>query len=341
MQRRTRIDVFRQLLDKRLFAGRTFANINQPGKPIIPLNATDMASGEVFAFTAQRFNDICSDLAHLPLSVGVASSAAFPIVLSPMTLRYFSGGTCADAVPRDEWIVDDLTLPLSRYLNLDEYKEARYANALRHGPNAFRNIQYLHLIDGGVADNQGVKSLLRALTSPHDSRWLLNAINDGAVRNIVVIVVNARSEPPNEMDAGAAAPGIISMLKTVTSVPIDVATASLIANLKFTIESLMQDLNGVPLAKHPKSLGFRIRIYGIQIDFDQFHPDQNGLRDQVKAIGTTWTLSADQRDVVARAGTLLLRQDPCFNRFLADLKVTGVAVDARIAQVCAVVDVER
>ena len=99
------------------------------------LNATDMESGDVFAFTPQPFDDICSDLGAMPISVGVAASAAFPVALSPMSLRnYRTAMTLARAAPSAGWISADLTKLAPRYLDLEEYKRARYANALRNGP---------------------------------------------------------------------------------------------------------------------------------------------------------------------------------------------------------------
>lgn len=183
----SRIEALQTLLDTRLFAGKTFTSFDRPGAPLVILNATDMGSGEVFSFTPDRFNDICSDLPSLPISVGVAASAAFPVALSPMNLRDYSGAGCVGAVPPAPWIAADLTKLAPRYINIEEFKRARYANALRHGPDAFRQVDYLHLLDGGVADNQGAHALSEAIISPHGPYNLLNAINSGHARRIVVI----------------------------------------------------------------------------------------------------------------------------------------------------------
>ena len=78
-ERYTQSDVLEDLFDAHLFGGRTFSELNQPGKPIIVLNATDMVSGEVFAFTPARFDDICSDLDRERIAVGVTASAAVPV----------------------------------------------------------------------------------------------------------------------------------------------------------------------------------------------------------------------------------------------------------------------
>jgi hypothetical protein len=49
-------------------------------------------------------------------------------------------------VPAPCWISADLTKQLPRYLNLEGYKRARYANALRDGPGRFRDERYSHLL---------------------------------------------------------------------------------------------------------------------------------------------------------------------------------------------------
>jgi hypothetical protein len=74
---------------------------------------------------------LCSDLDQLPLSVAAAASAAFPVALSPMSLRNYSYEECKGAIPGGGWISAELSLPLPRYIILEEYKRARYANALR------------------------------------------------------------------------------------------------------------------------------------------------------------------------------------------------------------------
>ena len=47
-------------------------------------------------------------------------------------------------------------LAIACYVNLEEFKRTRYANALRNGKDAYRDERYLHLLDGGLVDNQGV-----------------------------------------------------------------------------------------------------------------------------------------------------------------------------------------
>jgi NTE family protein len=81
----SRIGALESLLDERLFHRATLAELNQPGKPYIVLNATEMAGGETFALVPRRFDDVCSNHDLLPLATAVSASAAFPILLTPVS----------------------------------------------------------------------------------------------------------------------------------------------------------------------------------------------------------------------------------------------------------------
>ena len=325
-----RVDALRDLLDARLFHGQTFAALDRPNAPLVMLNATDMGSGEVFAFTPQRFDDICSNLDVLPISVGVAASAAFPVALSPLTLKSYAGRTCKGAIPAAPWIHADLSLVGPRYLNLEEFKLARYANALRHGPNAYRRIDYLHLLDGGLADNQGIHSLYDAIFSLHGPIKILNAINTGRVKRIVVIAVNARSDPDNHLSEDPATPGLLSVINAVTGIPIDQTTAYANASLQLLVDTLNQaGADAKRAAGNPRFGG--LKVYGIPIDFDQFTKNETALRDRVKSIGTSWTLSSKDLSDTMKAGKMLLDQHPCFQRLLLDLGIHAGFVNASYA----------
>lgn len=320
----TRVKALRDLLDRQLFHGRTFGTMRR--QPVVILNATDMASGEVFAFTPERFNDICSDLNALPVSVGVAASAAFPVLLSPMDLKDGSEA-CRGRIPNDMWITKDQNSRYTRYLDVEEYKRARYANSLRHGKGAHRDIEYLHLLDGGLADNLGVHSLLDAIASPHGSFRLLDAVNSGKIRRLVVITVNARSDPGSELDRQPHTPGVVSMVNSVISNPINAATAAMGGQRRTLLSELRSAASNAP----PDASFGGTHIYDIEVDFDQFLPSEIDLERQVKRIPTLWTISTSQLAALDRAAQLLLRQNPCFQKLLLDVGETTAFVDPSFA----------
>ena len=327
----TRIDALRDLLDRELFHGARFADLRRPGAPLVVMNATDMEADEVFSFTPQRFDDLCSDLDRLPISVAVAASAAFPVALSPMSLRNYSYEGCKGTIPSGGWISAELTLPLPRYINLEEYKRARYANALRNGKGAYRNEHYLHLLDGGLVDNQGVEALTEVLVSPHSAAQILNGINTGRAKRIAVISVNARADADNGVGAQPAVPGLLKVVNTVIGAPIDSTTAYANASLQDLVELLKNaGATANPAPGHPLFAG--LRVYGIAVDFDQFLPEQMQLQTEVKNIGTSWSLSPIQLQEAIEAGRLLLRQHPCFQRLLLDLNARPAPAEPAVVR---------
>jgi len=337
----SRVDVVERMFDDQLFGGRTFAALNRPGRPYLILNATDMASGDVFAFTPGRFDDICADLDQEPISVGVAASSAVPIAVSPVALRDFSAEKCKDR-PLPPWIRSKLRGRYAPYLELENVKLARYANDLRHGPDSARAIDYLYLLDGGLADNLGIHGLLEAIASPYAAPivagpdaaqrgTILEAINAGRVKKVAVIVINARAEPASGIHQSASRPGIVKMIGSVASIPIDSNTASVSSQM----EVLLAQLNaaGGGGAGRPQFTG--LKVYPVKIDFDQLRasdPAQRALRDRVKEIPTLWTISHDNLAALEQAGTLLLQQHPCFQRLLLDLGVRADYIDPDFAR---------
>jgi hypothetical protein len=117
--------------------------------------------------------------------------------------------------------------------------------------------------------------------------------------------------------------------------PIDSATGSVNAQM----DSLLSQFNAAAGAVPPGTVGAPasftgMKVYGIEIDFDQLRPSdpvQRALRDKAKEIPTLWTISKANLDVIEGAGTTLLRQHPCFQRLLNDLAIRAEFVDVTYA----------
>lgn len=343
----SRSTLVEQLFDRELYGHKTFAELNRPGKPYLIMNATDMVSGEVFAFTPQRFDDICSDLDAQAISTGVVASAAVPLLFAPIALQNHSAVHCAGR-PAPQWISKRLKGEYARYLNPDEFKLARYANDLRHGPDTFRQIDYLYFLDGGLADNLAVHGLLEAMSSPYaapivkaqgaatePSGTLLEAINNGRAKKIVVIVINARADPASKLNQSDSRPGIFGMIGSVVSVPINSASSSINGQMDALVSQFNASGGGTGAATPSAPLFVDLKTYGIEIDFDQLRADdpvQRALRDEAKEIPTLWTISKPNLDVIEAAGVTLLRQHPCFQRLLSDLSIDAAFVKLEFAR---------
>ena len=91
---------------------------------------------------------------------------------------------------------------------------------------------YIHLVDGGVSDNLGMRGVLDALE-------LLEALHAAGkptpldhVRRIIVFVVNSLSSPPTNWDESENPPGTVDVLLKATGVPIDHYSYEAVEQLK-------------------------------------------------------------------------------------------------------------
>ncbi len=209
-----RSELAAQLYDEILFNGATFGDLDRGDGPLIMASATDISTGGRVVFTQNIFNVFCSDLDAVRLSRAAAASSAVPVVLSPVTINNY-GGTCNSVMP--PWMkafAESADPPRPAARAIRELKDAEpYSDSVHH--------PYIHLVDGGVADNVGMRGVLDALE-------FLEALDDAGlptpldhVRRIVVFVVNSLSSPPTNWDESEAPPGTIDILLKATGVPID------------------------------------------------------------------------------------------------------------------------
>jgi len=294
-----------------------------------------MADGEVFSFLPSRFDDLCSDLSRFPLAGGVAASAAFPIALTPISLKNWSTETGCLVNPYPPSIRSALTAS-DRYTNLAKYKAALETQQLRgcaypclDPTRRSPSVLYRHLLDGGLVDNLGTSAILQELFS-NDPSSQLRQLNNGRIHNLVAIEVIARSSTPSPLSTDPATPGIFSMAGAVIDNPIDSATRGNATMFQDAAANLRRDgqlRNLAPAAFDPPD-----RVYTVQVDPDQFDatkPGELALRNAFERVPTSWTMDADAFRTVQDAAHRLLYLHPCFVRLVMDRSSTSPEALAR------------
>ena len=187
-----RSELAAQFYDEILFKGATFGDLNRGDGPMILASATDLATGSRFVFSQSTFDVICSDLNAVSLSRAASASSAVPVVLSAVTLNNY-GGTCNFRVP--PWaapFIDSADPPRPAAQAIRTLKSVRaYGDSV--------NRPFLHLVDGGVADNLGMRGVLDTLEILEALREAGLATPFDNVRRIFVFSVNSISESTNEL----------------------------------------------------------------------------------------------------------------------------------------------
>ena len=323
-----RSELAAELYDEILFNGATFGDLERGQGPLILASATDISTGSRFVFNQRIFDVVCSDLNAVPLSRAAAASSAVPVVLSPVTINNY-GGTCSAETPA--WI--------KPFLDTDNPPRpaARAIRSLR-AEQSFRDSvrrPYLHLVDGGVSDNVGMRAVLDALE-------ILEALHDAGrpspldgARRIIVISVNSLSSPPTTWDESEAPPGTLDILLKAAGTPIDAFSHETVERLRDTAarwQTIRRIRNSAAFAanKDPAvAAALRVppaEIYAIDVSFPRLK-DQAEL-DYLNQQPTSFVLPPEAVDRLRAAAGTIMRDSPEFQRLLKDVGAQVVPASA-------------
>ena len=146
-----RSDMAAEYYDEHLFGGAKFGDLAKAGgRPFLAINATDLATGEHFVFTNSRFSLIASNRDDFPIARAVAASSAVPFILTPVTIKNYAGMPAPPTafVPRASGDESNIS-----------HRESQILSAL-HSYGDSKSRPYIHLVDGGFADNLGLQSIV-------------------------------------------------------------------------------------------------------------------------------------------------------------------------------------
>jgi NTE family protein len=181
-------------LDKEIFKGGVMGQM--PNRPRIVINATDLFTGAPFAFSAPYFQAICSDLSRVRIADAVAASMSVPIAFRPIIVESF-GSTCPTPLP--EWVAKaavDRSAPVLLRITAQAFQLYRQPDRMK----------FVHLTDGGVADNFGLSSLItirRAAQTPYGPFSARDAVK---VKRMTFLVINAEASAYGDWPLHAKGP---------------------------------------------------------------------------------------------------------------------------------------
>ena len=307
-----RSDLLQEQFEANLFGRATFGDLAARRKgPFAVISATDMSVGRRIEFTQEFFDIMCLNLSDLRLARAVAASSAVPVVFSPVTLNN-NGGNCGYTLPPrlaqalsdgGRQATQQARLDFSRQIDLYQDSKAR---------------PYIHLLDGGLTDNLGLRSLIDA-GEIYPGHTLMRQMGNRNIRRIVVISVNAQNRPDNDIDRSPRVPGLRSVLGAVIDVPIDQNTQQTLSRFRALAdrwnEQARAERKSEPVELHFVSLSLR--------DL----PD-SALRRRVLNISTSFHLPRGDINSLKEAAHVLMRQSPEYARVLAALSADKPAEEA-------------
>jgi len=320
-----RSELAAELYDEILFNHATFGDLDRGKGPLIMASATDLSTGSRFIFSQRVFDVICSDLNAVPLSRAAAASSAVPVVLSPVTINNY-GGTCKSNMP--EWVkpfldADNPPRPAARAI-----RSLKAEQSFRDGVHR----PFLHLVDGGVSDNVGMRAVL-------DGLEMLEALHDAGLpspiesaRRIIVIIVNSLSSPETNWDESESPPGTVDILLKAAGTPIDAFSYEAVELLRDTAArwQALRRIRSSPAFADNKdpavAAALRVpeaEIYAIDVSFPKLK--DKAERDYLNQQPTSFVLPPEAVDRLRAAAGTIIMDSPDFQRLLKDLGARIVA----------------
>lgn len=307
-----RSDLAAEYYDKHVFEEKTFGDIAARKGPMIMMNATDMTHGLRIAFSQDAFDLICSDVSRFPVARAAAASSAVPMLLSPISMRNYAG-TCGFEIPKGfEGVLKDRAIS-ERQLFL--------ANNIAPFLDSQKK-PYIHLVDGGVSDNLGLRAVLDRVIARGSVWETIKGTPMEKVHKVVFIVVNAETQPDTKWDRSEGIPGIGAMMSAYSSIGIERYNQETIALLKESVKSWADEIKtgrckGGAVSTEPGSCG-DIQFYVVEVRFDALKDETE--RMYFKRLPTAFKLAPEKVDELRGVAHRLLVNSEEFQRLMHDLK---------------------
>jgi NTE family protein len=303
----TRTDLAAEYYDQILFQGATFGDLRSRGGPFTNVAATEVTTGARVTFNQNTFDLLCADLGTVRLARAAAASSAVPGVFAPIGFDNYAG-SCGF----------DLRANVTRAFGPEVARQSTGRASLRD--REFMALQdsvahrYLHLVDGGLSDNVGLRSLLEALEVAVASERFREVSGFNKLKRFAVVNVNSLADAENDWGTHEKPPNVVSMLIRATGVPIDRYSYEQVALLHDFVRALQQmpGSDGQPLA---------VAFYTIDINFDSITDAEE--RRYFRNLPTSFVLSDEQVDRLREMAGRLLRQSPDYQRLLRDLDASA------------------
>jgi NTE family protein len=284
------------LYEKTVFHNKTFADMQRQDGPMILINASDLGYGVRFSFIQEYFNLLCSDINSYPVARAVTASSAVPILFHPVVLRNYAGCGQSELA----W------LESARKRVIDNAELTQVVEGLEtYGKKEQR--PYAHFVDGGITDNLGLRAIYEIVEVSGGIQTFLKSVDRRPPGRLVVISVNASTNPKPEMDKSNKQPSLEESIGAVSSAQLHRYNAATLELMDETLPRWAEDLS---------TPGRQVQSHFIQLGFNDI--DRPDLLQFFNLIPTSFDLSDEQVDKLIEAGRELIRSNPDFQSLLAE-----------------------
>lgn len=294
-----RTEMAMEYLQQTVFGRATFRDMRVRGGPMVLINASDLSSGARISFVQEYFDLLCSNVDSFPVAKAVAASAAVPVVFDPVVVENYDGCDTGSILEGLERVKHNASSP----------QVIETATSLEKLVVDKQQLRYLHLVDGGITDNLGLRTFFDVIELYGGMGSFVRTIGRRPSRDSAIIVVNASTDPGYGIAASKKIPTIEQTVNAVTDIQLHRYNATTLELIQSSLKRWGKELSEI---NHP------LETHLVEVNLsDVGSPEKQRV---VNAIPTSFSLTDEQVNVVIEAGRTLLRNNPAFKTFLRSLQ---------------------
>jgi NTE family protein len=266
--------------------------------PLVLINASDLGYGARFSFVQEYFNLLCSDLSSFPVARAVTASSAVPVLFEPVVLENYRD--CKDRKPPWLEAAEQRSDNDPQLMQVVTSLQSYYDQRRRH---------YAHFVDGGITDNLGLRAIYEIVEVVGGARIFMQKLGRTAPKKLVILSVNAATEPEPGMDLTNRQPSLEETINATSDVQLRRYNAATLELIDTAVKRWAGELSTTEQL---------IQAHFIQLTFKDIADAEK--RHYFNAVPTSFRLSKEQVDRLVAAGHQLLQENEGFQRFLAELE---------------------
>ncbi len=306
-------DFMARVYDRLMFHGATYEDLAKVGRPIVSINATDITNGTTFPILGTNFGLICSDLDSFPIARAVAASNGFPGLFSPITLRSYNE-RCQGRRP---------PLAAAPFATLPETESAAARRReLARLNNIYANpdlTHYVHLMDGGIADNLALRALLNffIVFEAEGDLFRRTALT---TRRVLVISVDGEAATPPSLGQQRVVGGLLSIMSAASGTQIDAYNFETLALARQQVRDLADRIRMARCAAGKIINGRPCEdVRGDLVHLSLANIKDPAWRNRLSGIPTGLTIPRADVDALLQYGEALARNNPTIAKAAAEV----------------------
>ena len=166
---------------------------------------------------------------------------------------------------------------------------------------------WLFLVDGGVADNLGLRPFYNLFELTGNLEKTLRYLDHGDVKQILIISVDSHTKIKPPWALKRLNPSLAQILGSVTAVQIGRYSRDTLEIVNDAFYKWTGEL---------KAAGHNVSFHFVEVNFANVQNEND--RNRLNEIGTNFNLSNDEVDLLIASARQVLRQSPAFQDFLAE-----------------------